>query len=188
MAGLAGHSGALDWIISLLANDFFIPAAMALIGTGLWFVGKSREQRRLNQMGFIYAVSGLGITALIVNFIDNHYFRARPFVNFPQLIPQVHRLFYEPTVSSMPAFPAAITFAFAFGIWLTNRKVGIVLFVMATLMSLSRIIIGIHYPSDILAGAAFGVAVTAVIWQLLKHVIRPVADVFLAILERLYLA
>jgi undecaprenyl-diphosphatase len=188
MAGLVGKSGAADWILSLLANDFFIPAAMALIGAGLWFVGKTRERRRQNQWGFIYAVSGLGITALIVNFIDNHSFRARPYVNFPQLIPQVHKLFYEPTVSSFPAFPAAVTFAFAFGIWLTNRKVGTVLFVMAALMSISRIFIGIHYPTDILAGAAMGIAVTLVLWQLFRYPLKPLANFFLALLERLYLA
>jgi undecaprenyl-diphosphatase len=188
ITGLAGRFSPLDWLASYLANDFFIPASMALIAAGLWFAGKTKEERRRNQWGFIYALVGLGISALVVQLIDLHYFRARPYIVFPQLIPQVERLFYEPTVSSFPSFPAAVTFAFALGIWLENKRAGVLLFIMAALMSLARIYIGIHYPSDILAGAAIGLTTTFIFFWILRLPLKHFVNWFLLILEHLYLA
>jgi undecaprenyl-diphosphatase len=188
IAGLAGKSGILDWIASYLANDFLVPATMALIGTALWFTGKTAERRRVNQWGFIYAAVGLAFSALVVQTIDNHYFRPRPYVEFPQLIAQVHRLFYEPTVSSFPSFPAAVTFAFAFGIWLVNKRFGIAMFCLAALMSVARIYIAIHYPSDILGGAAIGLAVTAVVAWILRRPLRSVVDFLIRLLEHVFVA
>ena len=188
IAGLAGRFATLDWLVKYLANDFLVPAAMALIGAGLWFTGKTKDERRQNQWGFIYAIVGLGFSALLVQIINDHYFRARPYVNFPQLLPQVQRLFYEPTVSSFPSFPAAVTFAFAFGIWLENKRIGGLLFCMAALMSLARVYIGIHYPSDILVGAAIGVAVAFIFSWILRLILKPVVNLVLLIFERFFLA
>ena len=188
IAGLAGRFAPLDWLVKYLANDFLIPAAMALIGAGLWFTGKTKDERRRNQWGFIYAIVGLGFSALLVQLINDHYFRARPYVAFPQLLPQVHRLFYEPTVSSFPSFPAAVTFAFAFGIWLENKRIGGLLFCMAALMSLARVYIGIHYPSDILGGAAIGVTVTFIFSWILRLILKPIVNLVLLIFEHFFLA
>ena len=119
--------------------------------------------------------------------INHYYFRDRPYVLFPQIIPEVKHLFYLPTVSSFPSYPAALTFAFAFGVWLRNKKVGIVLFVLSVVMGLARIYVGVHYPLDILGGAAIGIAVTYLFFWLLK-LIQPIVDLFIAVLERLSLA
>jgi undecaprenyl-diphosphatase len=116
------------------------------------------------------------------------YFRPRPYVAFPQVLAQVDRLFYQPTVSSFPSYPAALTFAFAFGIWLENRTVGAVLFILAVLMSLARIYVGVHYPSDIVAGAAVGILVTYLVFSLLKTGVRPLVDYIISLLERIYMA
>lgn len=185
--GLAGRFGPLDWAASHLANDYFIPAAIGLIAFGLWFTGDTPEARRRNQWAFIYGAVGVGFSALAVMIMNHYYFRDRPYVLFPQILPNVDRLFYRPTVSSFPSYSAALTFAFAFGVWLRNKKIGIVLFSLAVLMSLARIYVGVHYPLDILGGAAIGIAVTYLFFWLLK-LIQPIVDFFFAILERLSLA
>jgi undecaprenyl-diphosphatase len=188
ITGLAGKFPALDWLVHYLGNDFLIPAAMALVVTGLWFTGKTKDRRRRNQWGFIYAVVGLGFSALAVQLIDSHFFRARPYVVFPQLIPQVQRLFYEPTVSSFPSFPAAVTFAFAFGIWLENRKIGGLLFSLAALMSFARVYMGIHYPSDIIASAAIGISITFIFYWILRLPLKRFVNWVLRTLEIFLLA
>lgn len=188
ITGLAGKFPALDWLVHYLGNDFLIPAAMALVATGLWFTGKTKDGRRRNQWGFIYAVVGLGFSALVVQLIDSHFFRVRPYVVFPQLISQVQRLFYEPTVSSFPSFPAAVTFAFAFGIWLENRKIGGLLFFMAALMSFARVYMGIHYPSDIIASAAIGISITFIFYWILRLPLKRFVNWVLQILEIFLLA
>jgi undecaprenyl-diphosphatase len=188
ISGLAGKFGPLDWAASHLANDYFIPAIIAMIAFGLWFTGRTPEERRRNQWGFIYAATGVGFSALAVLVMNDHYFRPRPYVTFPQVLPQVNRLFYQPTVSSFPSYPAALTFAFAFGIWLQNKKVGLVLFGLAALMSLARIYVGVHYPSDIVAGAAIGIVVTYLCSWIPKLILRPITNFLILILERLFLA
>ena len=159
-----------------------------MIAFGLWFSGLTPQERRQNQWGFIYGVAGFGCSSLVVAAINSVYFRPRPYVVFPQIIPQVDRLFYQPTVSSFPSYPAALTFAFAFGIWMQNKKVGTLLFCLAALMSLARIYVGVHYASDIIAGAIIGIVVTYLLSLLLKKVLRPVINLLISILEHLFLA
>ena len=58
-----------------------------------------------------------------------------------------------------PSFPsdhAAVAFAIAFGVLAFSRRAGILFLAAATLISLSRIALGLHYPSDVLAGALVG--------------------------------
>jgi undecaprenyl-diphosphatase len=188
ITSFAGRYAPLDLIARYLANDFLVPAAMALIGSSLWFVGKTKDERRRNQWGFIFAIVGLGISALVIQLIHSHFFRARPYVAFPQLIPQVQKFFYEPSVSSFPSTSATVTFAFAFGIWLENKRIGVLLLCMAALMSISRVYIGIHYPSDILAGAVIGIAIALILSYVLRRFLKPLVNLFLVVFERLFLA
>jgi undecaprenyl-diphosphatase len=178
----------VDWAASHLANDYFVPALIALIAFGVWFSGLTPEKRRRNQWGFIFAVCGVGCASLILLLIDAFYFRPRPYVLYPQVLAQVDRLFYQPTVSSFPSYPAALTFAFAFGIWLANRKVGTILLVLAALMSLARIYVGVHYPLDILAGILIGVGATYLFSLVLQRLLHPIVNFVFFLLEKLFLA
>ncbi len=49
-------------------------------------------------------------------------------------------------------------------IWLRNRRIGEIAFVMAGLLAVSRVAVGMHYPSDVLAGALIGIAAALVFW------------------------
>ena len=48
-------------------------------------------------------------------------------------------------------------FALATLIWISDRRVGVFAFVWAAITSSTRIYLGIHYPTDILGGAALGI-------------------------------
>jgi undecaprenyl-diphosphatase len=61
-----------------------------------------------------------------------------------------------PTDCSFPSGHAAGTFAFAVFVLTLNRRAGAVLVPLATLIGLSRVALGVHYPSDVLAGAVLG--------------------------------
>jgi undecaprenyl-diphosphatase len=187
ITGLAGKFGPLDWAASHLTNDFLIPAVITLVAVCLWFTGGNREERRRNQWGALFAFGGIAFASAAVAIISAHYFRPRPYVEFPQLLPMVDRLFYQPTVSSFPSFPAAVTFAAAFGVWLENRKVGYILLGLAALMGLARIYVGVHYPSDIVGGAAIGILITLILSRRLI-LARPAVNLLFSVLERLFLA
>ena len=67
-----------------------------------------------------------------------------------------------PTDPSFPSGHAAGSFAFAAFIFAWNRRAGLALGAVATLVALSRVALGVHYPSDVTAGAILGAALGAI--------------------------
>ena len=61
-----------------------------------------------------------------------------------------------PTDCSFPSGHAAGSFAFAAFVLTLNRRAGAIALLIAVLIGLSRIALGVHYPSDVLAGAVLG--------------------------------
>lgn len=67
------------------------------------------------------------------------------------------------TWSSMPSDHAACFAAIAFSLFLASRRIGLLAFAYtAIVIDLPRVYLGLHYPSDILAGSLVGVACTAI--------------------------
>jgi undecaprenyl-diphosphatase len=60
-------------------------------------------------------------------------------------------------VGSLPSLHSANFFAMAVVTWCVDRRVGIAALVIATLVALSRVYVGVHWPTDVLAGAVWGV-------------------------------
>jgi len=67
--------------------------------------------------------------------------------------------FSLPTDCSFPSGHAAGSFAFATFVMTLNRRAGMILLPIAMLIGLSRVALGVHYPSDVLAGAVLGAAI-----------------------------
>jgi membrane-associated phospholipid phosphatase len=72
----------------------------------------------------------------------------------------------DPNIEDWSAFPsdqAGYFFALATGILLLSRLLGLTLIVYsAVFICLTRIYLGLHYPSDILVGAGIGMSVVAI--------------------------
>lgn len=69
--------------------------------------------------------------------------------------------------SSDPSFPsdhATAAYAIAVAILLRHRKAGVLAFILATLVAVSRVALGTHYPTDILGGAALGTLAALLLW------------------------
>lgn len=66
---------------------------------------------------------------------------------------------------SMPSLHAANAFAVATAVTLFLPRAGWVAFPLATLIALSRVGVGVHWPSDVMVGAAYGSIVGgALVW------------------------
>lgn len=110
---------------------------------------------------FIQAIlAALG--ALAVNFIIGLiYFRLRPFaaLDFNPLIS------VSPLGKSFPSDHAAAAWALAASFWPNYKKfrrASGVLLAAAALVALGRMLVGVHYFGDVLAGAAVGVGIAII--------------------------
>lgn len=103
--------------------------------------------------------AGLGLAAgkLISEIVD----RARPFVADPG---GVHLFSHHVADAGFPSDHATAAFAIAVAIALRKRGWGIAALGAATILAIGRVAIGVHYPSDVLAGAALGAAAAGVLW------------------------
>ncbi|MFG2820980.1 phosphatase PAP2 family protein [Kitasatospora sp. NPDC048365] len=59
---------------------------------------------------------------------------------------------------SMPSNHTVIVFAGAAALWHVDRRLGALALLLAAVMGLSRVLVGVHYPHDVLLGAAVGTA------------------------------
>ena len=96
-----------------------------------------------------------GAAAYVANAVIGFFIflHARPFagLGFNPLID------VGPFSKSFPSDHTAVAFALACVVFLKNKKAGAVFLLIAFLISVSRILAGVHYASDVLAGAFIGI-------------------------------
>jgi len=116
-----------------------------------------RPWRRMAVAAGLSAGLALAVGKVISEVVD----RARPFVQEP------HGVHLFTSHSADPGFPsdhATGAFAVAMAIWLRDRRWGTPALIAAALLSVGRVAIGVHFPSDVLAGAALGIAAALLLY------------------------
>ena len=81
--------------------------------------------------------------------------RDRPPLSHPVPKP----LLESPSTYSFPSGHATVSFACATVLALAVPRLRVPVFVLAALISFSRVYVGVHYPFDVLAGAVLGVGI-----------------------------
>jgi undecaprenyl-diphosphatase len=89
---------------------------------------------------------------------------ARPF-NALGFIPLVPESGY-----SFPSGHATVFAALAFSMFFINRPAGIALFFLAILVGLSRVVLGVHFPVDIIGGYLVGAVVSTLYVRLFEKI------------------
>lgn len=127
-------------LIVLARHERFAPVRRAAVAAGL--------------------SAGLGLLA--VKIITEFYDRARPFVAHPGA---VHLFARHAADASFPSDHATASMAIAVAFLLRRRFVwGVLTIVFAVILDFGRVAAGLHYPTDVLAGAAVGALAALLLW------------------------
>ena len=110
--------------------------------------------KKTRKVGIMSAVALLGSLLINNNLIKNIVQRPRPYVTFTDLqiiIPQ-------PSEFSFPSGHTSSSFASAAVFYRhLPKKFGVPAVILAALIGFSRLYVGVHYPTDVLAGAVMGI-------------------------------
>lgn len=114
----------------------------------LLFLKKDWKDNLLRKKIFLISFLSVIFSRLVfTEAIRFFYASNRPFVGNI-----VNQLLFHETSYSFPSGHAAFYFALAISIFLFNKKWGTVFLIGAALISIARIMAGIHWPLDILGG------------------------------------
>ena len=145
---LAGHNAVFDWLAVFVARDLIFILVPVLLIYYLIKINKPNSKKAIVSG----AAAGLFSRYVIVQFIHSIYYRLRPFEAH-----KVTQLFAKSSEASFPSGHTAALLGIGMALYYFDRKIGITVMVIGLLVGLARIICGIHYPSDVLAGVLVGI-------------------------------
>ena len=139
--------------ISSLGNKGFVWIAIGVLFLLMGFRNKMWRNRGFLVL-FSLAANFLLCNVTLKPLID----RTRPY----------YVLGYDPIIPPVgdPSFPSGHTsasFAAATAIYIINKKWGIIAYIFAAVMGFSRLYLGVHFPTDVLAGAVVGAAAAGIV-------------------------
>ncbi len=164
--GFCGNNPLMDRLISHLALDFKWAVPLCVFWV-LWFQ-KSEDQT------YRHKVLAVMIVAVLLSLVVNRMISvAMPYRVRPMETPNIdyHAPIFESRLnladfelwSSFPSDQATYFFAFAAGFWFFSARLGLAMAAYGTVIILSRVYLGTHFPSDVLVGSLLGVAVQLVL-------------------------
>lgn len=144
-----------EYIRNPVLDGFFRAVTHLGDGGGIWIIAAlflffSEKSRRAS----IAVLLALLLTFLLNNLLlKNIFARTRPYEAVEGLL----ALIPAPRDYSFPSGHTASSFAAAISMyWNLPRLFGVCAVVLAVLIALSRLYVGVHYPTDVLGGAAGG--------------------------------
>lgn len=144
-----------DWLMPLLSGHrLFVPLVLGVLLLLAWRGGA----RGRVMVGFAFLAVVLG-DMLICATLKNAVGRPRPFVD----LADARVLIGKGLSGSMPSSHAANWFAAAMVTLIYYRRAGIGMLVMGAAVAFSRVYNGVHYPSDVVAGAILGAGYAAML-------------------------
>ncbi len=165
---IAGRSDWLDSLLTAAATD--LPLVLGVLVVATWFWPGAVEDRAQRERLAAYAVAAALLGLAVAQIIGHLWFRERPYIDHP-----AHLLLNPSADPSFPSDHAIGGFALALPFVFARHRIGWLLLVLATLLSLVRVAVGTHYPSDVAGGAAIGAAAAWTVWICRGLVERPLS-------------
>ncbi len=164
------QNGFLDFLMPVLTNLDYWRIPLGLMIILLLIFGKKK-----GRITVLLLVLGITLSdQLCNNLLKPLIQRIRPC----NVLENIHLLVNCTKAYSFPSSHAMNIFTGCILLSYTYRKLKVVLFIIAILVSYSRIYVGVHYPFDVLAGVIMGIFCAFIIITLFKLVSQKFRGVF----------
>lgn len=172
----AGVSEWLDVLIifSAIFLWYWVMAGILVFPVASFFTKYRHNLSRHKELFLAAFVSAFAARFVITELIHFFYNRPRPF----EILSGLTQLADHAAGSSFPSGHASLAFAAAGAVSFYYPKTSIIFWAAAILIGLGRVAAGIHWPSDILAGAVVGIVSAWILqksyqtWKQKRTVIR----------------
>jgi undecaprenyl-diphosphatase len=153
-------------------GEYGILLGMVLLVLWCWWAGRRRggEDAVSSVAALVWAPLAAALAVLVNVPIRGFVERPRPFRTHEGL----EVLVTGKTDYSFVSDHATITMALAVGLFVANRKFGLVGIALALLEGFCRVYMGVHYPTDVIGGFALGTAVALLLSPLATALLTPV--------------
>lgn len=144
------HDSGEDALKAFVAASEALFAGLLVVVAAVGFALRQRAMFAAAVAGGVSAALALGVGVILSALVN----RPRPFVAHPS----VHDFLHHAADASFPSDHATAAFAIAGALVFRVPRIGIPAMVAAVVLAIGRVVLGVHYPSDVLAGAALGLA------------------------------
>jgi len=177
---LIGHSHILDLLFEFAG--VYLIYTLPVILLVIWFFTQDEKKRISLVMSMVSFVTTMfGINKLIAHF----WYRPRPDMSLVGL----KEVFFHRPDFSFPSDHAATLFAITFTLYLFGYKKAANYFLLYSLIIVfSRVVIAVHYPLDIVGGAAVAFVASYIVYLLRRPLTNYVYNPIVFVLKKIHLA
>lgn len=137
-------NGTIDFLVDFFANEF---GYILFFATFVYFLFVKKKLGK-----FIWIIFIVGLSWFLSLILKKIFGSPRPFF----VVPEIRPLFVLGGTDSFPSGHATVFGSLATAVYLEDPKLGYLFIFSALIIGLARIMAGVHYPHDILAGFAIG--------------------------------
>lgn len=158
--GIAGKNIWIDRFIVFAGGYALI---IILFFGAFWILWGDPRARDLFRRTFLL-VGAVVVSEVFIQTIRFLYNRPRPF----EVLNIAHQLLFHGVGGSFPSAHATVAFAIATSVFLRRPRWGVLFIFGAALVALGRVAGGVHWPSDIIAGALIGIVSAYIVRRVLQ--------------------
>jgi undecaprenyl-diphosphatase len=151
-----------------LSEPLFIAGVVILALAGLAF--RRRHVVGASALAVLAAGGAVAVAGIMARVVD----RPRPFISHPQ----IHLFLAHAADPGFPSDHATAAFAIAVVLMLRFGRRALPALLAAAALAVARVLVGVHYPADVLAGALLGSAAAVIVCVLVARLPNRLALAF----------